>query len=110
MTVGDRVCVKHVTKYDGYVGTITGPATQANMDVVVDLDGVGLLEFRQWEIEVIDTTDYTALTRDLAEILCPHRPGQDPCEACKDAAIRIMVHRRSVRRLLNRFANQEADL
>lgn len=56
------------------------------------------------------TVNYAALTEDIAKILCPHTPGQDPCEGCKDAAIRVMVHRRSIRQLLNRFANEEAGL
>lgn len=48
---GERVIVRRVDAYRDYIGTVTGPATQAGMDVVVELDGVGLVEFRHWEVQ-----------------------------------------------------------
>lgn len=51
---------------------------------------------------------YTDLRDELAKILCPHVPS--PCSSCEDAANRVVVHRRPIRQLLTRVANQEADL
>jgi hypothetical protein len=51
---------------------------------------------------------YTEIRDELAEILCPHLPR--PCDACLDAAYRVVVHRRSIRQALVRFAKQEAGL
>lgn len=51
---------------------------------------------------------YTEIRDELAQILCPHLPR--PCDACLDAAYRVVVHRRSIRQALIRFAKQEADL
>jgi hypothetical protein len=51
---------------------------------------------------------YTEIRYELAQILCPHLPR--PCDACLDAAYRVVVHRRSIRRALVRFAKQQAGL
>lgn len=51
---------------------------------------------------------YTDLRDELATILCT--ATSPPCDRCTDAANRLVVHRRSVRQLLTRFANQEAGL
>lgn len=54
---------------------------------------------------------YDAMRDELARILCVERQdGGEPCRACRDAANRITVKRRPVRRLLIAFAKEEADL
>lgn len=48
--ISDRVTVRWAHLYCCKSGTVVGRATQAGMDVVVDVDGEHLAEFRNWEL------------------------------------------------------------
>lgn len=55
--------------------------------------------------------DYDAMRDELARVLCvERRDGGKPCPACCDAANRIVVKRRPIRRLLIAFARAQAGL
>jgi hypothetical protein len=50
---------------------------------------------------------YEELEMAIGSVLCG---CSDPCTPCRDAANRIVVHRKEVRETLLLFARQEADL
>lgn len=52
------------------------------------------------------TNAYRLLEDALADALCA--TPQTPCEACRNAAQRIVVHRRTVRKILVNFARTES--
>lgn len=61
--------VVYASENRGRVGTITGPATQAGMDVVIDFGEGCLAEYRSWEVEDVE--------------LCLAHLQPEPCETCR---------------------------
>lgn len=57
--------------------------------------------------EMQEVSIYTRLEHSIGSVLCGR---SDPCTPCRDAANRIVVHRKEVRDTLLLFARQEADL